>query len=583
MVGSVTMPLLATQLRNDADVLALRRAGREICRLLGFDTQDQVRVATALSEIGRAAVATGTADVVIAVVPGAPQSSLRATFTPEVAFVLDGDSSDGGVPAARRLVKGLEIEPTGAWVVLTKPLSLTARTDETSLAAVRRFTAAAHVADAVDELRVQNSELVRTLDELTQQKDELRRLNTELEDTNRGVLAMYDQLSSELEETNTGVVALYAELDERGRELAAANEAKTRFLRNVSHELRAPVNSILGLVSLLADSHLDADQSQQVAYLRESASTMTQLVDELLDLARAEAGHEDVEPDLVDLPALLDELHGTTQPLLRPGVELRTSTTHTLPFTTDRRLVARVLRNLLTNAAKFTDAGRIELAVETDGDHVRFDVRDTGLGIPDEQVESVFEEFVQVPNRLQPTVRGTGLGLPYARRTAQALGGDLVAASRLGVGSVFTLRLPSLTLAPPPPSGLPRVLEPTDTGPALGHVLVVDDDRAFASVLVAMLQGHAARVSVAHDAKHALALLHDGAADLALLDVRLPGTDGPTLRATIGGLYPSMPTVLMSSAPLPPRDDLAGVLFLPKATVSRDHLVATLRRAQEAR
>src|SRR6478609_7171301 len=121
------MPILATQLRSDADVIALRRAGREICRQLGLDVQDQVRVATALSEMGRAAVATGTADVVIAVVPGTPQATLRAEITPDVAFVLDGDSSDGGVPAARRLVRDLEIEPAGTRVVLTKLLSVTAR------------------------------------------------------------------------------------------------------------------------------------------------------------------------------------------------------------------------------------------------------------------------------------------------------------------------------------------------------------------------------------------------------------------------------------------------------------------------
>lgn len=577
------MPLLTTQLRSDADVLALRRAGREICRQLGLDTQDQVRIATALSEIGRAAVAAGTADVVIAVIPSAPQATLRAEITPDVPFVVEGDSSGGGVPAARRLVKGLEIDPAGARVVLTKLLGLTARTDEASLARVRRSTAAAHVADALDELRVQNNELVRTLDELTQQKEELGRFNDELEETNRGVLAMYDQLSSELEETNTGVVALYAELDERGRELAAANEAKTRFLRNVSHELRSPVNSILGLTSLLVDSHLDADQGQQVTYLRESATTMLQLVDELLDLARAEAGHEDVEPGLVDVTQLLDELHGTTLPLLRPGVSLKTVATHQLPLVTDRRLVARVLRNLLANAAKFTDHGQIDFTATTDGDLVRFDVRDSGLGIPEEHLESVFEEFVQVPNRLQPSARGTGLGLPYARRTSQALGGTLSASSQPDVGSVFTLRLPSLPLDAPHQTPVPgAVREDPSRGHALGHVLIVDDDRAFASVLVALLQADTARVSVAHDASHALALLHDGPADLALLDVRLPGMDGPTLRSRINDQYPGTATVLMSSTRLPPREDLSTVPFLPKASISRDHLVATLRSAREA-
>lgn len=571
--------LLVTQLRSDSDVIALRRAGREICHRLGLDTQDQVRVATALSEIGRSAVASGTADVVVGVLPGLPQATLRAEIVAGTPFLVEGDSSDGGVPAARRLVRGLEVDPTGTRVLLTKALPATARTDEVTLAAVRRSTAAAHVADAVDELRVQNAELVRTLDELTRQQEEQRRLNVELEETNRGVLAMYDQLSSELEETNTGVVALYAELDERGRELAAANEAKTRFLRNVSHELRSPVNSILGLTSLLVDSHLDGEQTQQVGFLRESAATLLTLVDELLDLARAEAGHEDVAPSLVDVAELLDELRGTTLPVVRPGVALRTVAAPGLVLVTDRRLLSRVLRNLLTNAVKFTDHGEIVLRAEADGEVVRFDVHDTGLGIPADQLDAVFEEFVQVPNRLQPTVRGTGLGLPYARRTSEALGGTLVAASRPGEGSVFTLRLPSLAVAEAVPTD-PRP-EPEEADGGLGHVLVVDDDRAYASVVSSMLRDDAARVSVAHDASHALALLHDGAADVALLDVCLPGTDGLALRSTIQSLYPATATVLMSSAPAP--TGIGDAPFLAKSGIDRDRLVATLRREVSAR
>ena len=195
----------------------------------------------------------------------------------------------------------------------------------------------------------------------------------------------------------------------------------------------------------------------------------------------------------------------------------------------------------------------------------------------------IFEEFVQVPNRLQPSVRGTGLGLPYARRTSQALGGTLTSSSVLGAGSVFTLRLPSLAPATQTQDAAPRPPQEDARGHDLGHVLIVDDDRAFAAVLVAMLQAEAVRVSVAHDASHALALLHDGAADLALLDVRLPGMDGPTLRSRIQDLYPGTATVLMSSTTLPAGEDLASVPFLPKAHISRDHLVATLRRAREAR
>ncbi|MCB7136124.1 ATP-binding protein [Cellulosimicrobium marinum] len=578
------MPLLATQLRTDTDVLALRRAGREIGRHLGLDTQDQVRVATALSEVGRAAVATGPVDVVITVVPVVAHAELHAEMVASAPLPTEGDPSDGGVPAARRLVDDLEIDPAGSRVVLTKRLAATARIDAETLETVRRSVGAVHAADALEELRVQNADLLRTLDELTHQREELRRFNDELEETNRGVLAMYDQLSAELEETNTGVVALYAELDERGRALAAANESKSRFLRNVSHELRSPVNSILGLTSLLGDSPLDDDQAQQVTFVRESAATLLTLVDELLDLARAEAGHEDVEAARVELDPLLDELRGTTTPLLRDGVALEVDAVPGLALVTDRRLLARILRNLLTNAVKFTDAGTVRLEVAPDAGCVRFTVTDTGLGIPADQLDAVFEEFVQVPNRLQPTVRGTGLGLPYARSTSQALGGTLVATSDPGEGSVFTLRLPDLPTpsAAAAPGAVPAD-DPAARERSVGHVLVVDDDRAYATVLVAMLRDDAARVSVAHDADHALALLKDGPADVVLLDVRMPAMDGVTLLGRIRDRHPGIPAVLMSSVPAPDVPaSLGPVPFLGKAAVDRASLVATLRRAAGA-
>jgi signal transduction histidine kinase/CheY-like chemotaxis protein len=575
----VSTTLLTARLHTDTDVLALRRAGREIGRHVGLDTQDQVRLATALSEVGRAAVAAGPADVTIAVVPGQPFAVLRAELVAGARFHDAGDSSDGGIPAARRLVDALELDASGMRAVLVKTLGISSRIDEATLSAVRRSVSAAHAADALDELRVQNADLVRTLDELTRQGEELRRFNDELEQTNRGVLAMYDQLSSELEETNTGVVALYAELDERGRELAAANEAKSRFLRNVSHELRTPVNSIIGLTSLLTDSRLDADQAQQVTFVRESAHTLLTLVDELLDLARAEAGHEDVEPTRVDVGALLDELRGTTAPLVRDGVVLDVTAAPGLTLVTDRRLLARVLRNLLTNAVKFTESGRVRLRAEPHAGGARFTVEDTGVGIPADQLDAVFEEFVQVPNRLQPSVRGTGLGLPYARRTSEALGGTLLAASTLGSGSVFTLRLPSMAQVAP---AAPAAADATRAGASdqrIGHVLVVDDDRAYASVLVSMLRDSVARVSVAHDATHALALLRDAPADVVLLDVRMPGTDGPTLLERITAQHPDVPGVLMSSGPRPPVPRTGPTVpFLAKSAIDRDLLVATLGR-----
>ncbi|ANC32324.1 ATP-binding protein [Isoptericola dokdonensis] len=566
----MTTVLLVTRLAGDTDLLALRRSGREAARALGLDPHAQVRLATALSEVGRAALPGGPVDVQLAVVPRGAAPLLRAELVASAPLAVHGAAADGGVPAAARLVDVLDVTDDRRTVTLGMALAPGARTDD--LADLRGTLGLGHDGGALDELRARHAELLRAHDELRAQRDELRRLNSTLARAQADAQAMYAQLSAELEETNSGVVALYGELDERGRELAAANEAKSRFLRNVSHELRTPVNSIIGLTSLLAESRLDAAQADQVGFLADSAGTLLTLVDELLELARAEAGHLDVQPAPVDLAALFDELRGTTAPLVRDGVELVVDDPAGVALVTDRRLVARIARNLLTNAVKFTERGAVRLRAATVDGQVVLTVQDSGVGIPAEHLEDVFEEFVQVPNHLQPGARGTGLGLPYARRVAEALGGTLVAASTPGRGSTFTLTLPA---GPAGPAGAVEAVEAVEEPGTLGHVLVVDDDRAFGAVVAGLLRDDASRVSLAHDAEHALALLRDDPADAVALDVRMPGTDGITLLARLRAEVPRLPAVLMSSGPAPDLpDDLAGTPFLPKARLDRATLAA---------
>jgi signal transduction histidine kinase len=299
----------------------------------------------------------------------------------------------------------------------------------------------------LDELAVQNQQLIAALDEVRAQRDDLARLNAELEETNRGVMALYHQLSDELEETNRGVVALYAELDEKSVQLRAASEAKSRFLANVSHELRAPVTAIIGLGRLLTDSSSDPlteDQDRQVELIRGSAADLLSLVNDLLDLAKAEAGRLEPNWSEVDLKAMFGQLRGTLRPLAtRPEVEFAVDEPTVPMIRSDEVLLAQVLRNLLTNALKFTAAGSVRLSVRrVDGD-AEFVVADTGAGIPAELHERIFEEFYQVPGSQALNGKGTGLGLPYARRLVSILGGALLVASEPGRGSTFTVRLPA--------------------------------------------------------------------------------------------------------------------------------------------
>jgi signal transduction histidine kinase/CheY-like chemotaxis protein len=598
--------LLRTVVRTDADVLALRRTGREVAERLGLEPQDQVRVATALSEVGRSAAANGGGMATVTVREDSGGSTLVITVTTTVTMPVLGPVTEGGVPAARQLLDDVDVRsgpPTE--VVLTK--ALPAKLTRASLDALRTLLGSDRNAEAIDEMRAQNAELVRMLDALTVSARELKQVNAELEETNRGVLAMYRQLSDELEETNTGVVALYAELDERGRQLSAANEAKTRFLRNVSHELRTPVNSILGLASLLADSPLDREQRRQVNFLQDSAAALLGLVNELLDLARAESGRQEVTVTAVDLVELLEELRGTTEPLVRDGVRLEILRPEITTVRTDRRLLTRVLRNLLTNAVKFTDQGHVRLAARLDRDGegrdwVRFAVEDTGLGIAPELLEEVFEEFYQIPNRLQPSVRGTGLGLPYARRSMQTLGGALDVTSTPGQGSTFTASLPLISpgelesgeialdeaaireaMGEPQSTSAGTLADASDQGESAALVdraLVVDDDDAYRAVVADLLRGTAGNVVQAGSAQEAFARSAEARPDIVLLDVRMPDVDGIVAMARLRAERPGLPVVHMSSGPPPDLPPGSGdVPFIAKAEITRATLREAFRRA----
>jgi signal transduction histidine kinase len=191
-----------------------------------------------------------------------------------------------------------------------------------------------------------------------------------------------------------------------------------------------------------------------VQLISTSAEDLLRLVNELLDLAKAESGRLEVAVDDVDLAALFDELRGTTAPLVtRPGVALVVEPPRGVTgFRTDRTLLRHLLRNLLSNAVKFTESGSVTMTAEAGPDAtVTFRVRDTGVGIAEADQAKVFEEFFQVRGRLQSSVTGSGLGLPFARRVCRILGGDLRLASAPGQGTTFSFALP---LAGPEPEAV---------------------------------------------------------------------------------------------------------------------------------
>ncbi|MGZ4426928.1 MAG: ATP-binding protein [Nocardioidaceae bacterium] len=451
--------IYSLELHREFDVFAARQAGREVAAAVGLEGQDLVRVATALSEVSRDVVAAGGGRVAFSLTPPDLLTVELVTFGPAPQIGEQAAVLGGGVEAAQRLVDSLTLDTNAEGHAIIR---LDKRAGSRPLHRVRRLEleqrVAATVRSPLEELRLQNRELILALEDVQARRDELVRVNTELEETNRGVMALYNELSGELETTNQGVVALYAEIDDKSRQLREASEAKSRFLRNISHELRTPGNSVLGLARLLLDANaepLTDEQRHQVEFIEASAMDLVRLVNELLDLSRAESGRLEAHMQDVDLPHLFGELRGTTAPLVtRSEVSLVVEDAGPVgTIRTDPALLGHVLRNLLSNAVKFTESGEVRMSAVREGARVRFTVQDTGIGIAPEDQPHVFEEFFQVPSPLHAGVKGSGLGLPFARLVANILGGDLQLSSARGVGTTFVMELPADGLPTGPQGG----------------------------------------------------------------------------------------------------------------------------------
>ncbi|MFQ3560693.1 ATP-binding protein [Streptomyces gramineus] len=450
-----TDPTTHFRLFSAQDVFGLRRSAQQAATAVALDRQDQVRLATALSELGRDRLGCGELEVTFGLDRADRPTALVVTF-----------SWNGGPPPAQDTLdlvgKLVQVDHQAGTpvsrVVITQPLPAEdTKPDELRNRLADALHGGTRTTEA-DHLRAQTRDLIATLEETRAQREELRRLNEELEETNRGVLALYSELTQELETTNSGVLALHSELEDKRHQLQEASEAKTRFWTNISHELRTPVNSVVALSRLLlapGSPPLLGEQLEQVELIASSGQSLLSLVNDLLDVAKAEAGHLDIHPEPVDLRLLVTHLsrllvssHG------REGVTLATPGLEDLPtLVTDETLLVRILRNVLTNALKFTERGEVNLTVTADPEPtapaVLFTVTDTGIGIPPEETERVFEAFYQVRGPLQSGRPGTGLGLPYARTLTELLGGSLTLTSQVGAGTRIRIRLPDLAHAYP--------------------------------------------------------------------------------------------------------------------------------------
>jgi len=269
-------------------------------------------------------------------------------------------------------------------------------------------------------------------------------LETQLRDKDAAIAA----LSAELAETNQGVVALYSELDDNAARLREVSELKSRFLSYMSHEFRTPLGSIQSLTRILLDrmdGPLTAEQQKQVEFIRVAASELTEMVDDLLELAKVEAGRITISPAWFEMVDLFSALRGMFKPIVATAsVDLVFEEPTGVPriYTDDKKL-SQILRNFISNGLKFTPQGEVRVsAALVEGDRVTFAVTDTGIGIAAEHLGGLFQDFVQVDAPIQKRLRGTGLGLSLSKKLALLLGGDVMVTSQVGLGSTFSVTIP---------------------------------------------------------------------------------------------------------------------------------------------
>lgn len=538
----MTPAITSVAIGHERDIVIARRRACEIARQLHLTVREGTRLGTAVSEIARNALAYAGGGKVEFLLDQEGARSLVVRVSdrgPGIAKpdeVLSGRSRSHsglglGIAGARRLVDGFELNSqpgVGTTVVLKKLLNHTASRTEPSPAEIGERVSRKPY-DVYDEVQQQNQELTNTLAELSQRQDDLARLNRELEETNRGV------------------VALYAELDERAEHLRQADAMKSRFLSHLSHEFRTPLNGIVGLTRLLLNEPGQSDEAiKQIRYIQRSAEDLTELVNDLLDIAKAEAGKLTVHANQFDVSNVFSALRGVFRALSAgESVALIFDEPESMPvLQTDESKVSQIVRNFISNALKFTERGevRVSTAYDATRDEVVFSVSDTGIGIAPEHRQRIFEEFAQIDSAVQRRVKGTGLGLPLCKRLAELLGGRVEVSSHVGVGSTFIARIPRQ-----------YGVETASRGFERRKLLVIDDEEISRYLLRNLLAGPH-EILEASCGREGLQQVIELKPDMVFLDLTMPDMDGVEVlnRLKADPATSSIPVVVVTAQTLEP-------------------------------
>jgi len=530
------------RIRSSNDILSARQRVRDGAAQLGFDHFEQVQIATGISEVGREITASGGGELAVWISETPPR---RLVIGATGVASADGPAAAvaPGIAAAQRLLGPPIDQDSPGWARTFSRLLPKSAPAELNWAVPNATT------DPFQELQRQDSELLALIEKLRVRESELEDLNRELEETNRGVLA------------------LYAELDEKAESAREASNERSRFLSNVTHELRTPLSSILALCRLLlaqSDASLADDQVKQIGYIEKSAQDLLDFVSDLLDLAKVEAGKVAIRSAPFEIEEVFAALRGMFRPLsLDASFPIFFESARVPTMVTDEYKISQILRNLISNALKFTESGEIRVSAihDPEQDEVTFSVADTGIGIDADDLDSIFDEFVQVDTRRGRRERSSGLGLPLSRSLAELMGGSLTVMSQTGVGSTFKLRVPRTYghVAARPTSDL-----------VAGYVLVVDDDPISRYVVKEQLERRGWRVVEAADGDIALRLAQEGDCRAIVSDLAMPGMSGYELLDRLGEdpATADIPVVIRTSRQMTDSD--ARSLVRAAAVLSKD-------------
>ncbi|WP_338674174.1 HAMP domain-containing protein [Streptomyces sp. SCSIO 30461] len=446
---------------------------------------------------------------------------------------------------------------------------------------VSSLNAHARTDELLDQSQRLTAELRARSQELQARQEELQRSNAELAEK----AALLADRNRDIERKNLEIEQARQELEERAKQLSRTSMYKSEFLANMSHELRTPLNSLLILAQLLAqnpEGNLTEKQVDYAEVIHSAGSDLLQLINDILDLSKVEAGKMDVHREPFPLHRLLEYVEVTFRPLASErNLDFGVSTADDVPadITTDETRLRQVLRNLLSNALKFTESGGVRLCVENaSADElpselrglpvVAFRVKDTGVGIAPEHLDSIFGAFQQGAVTTGRRYGGTGLGLSISRELAQLLSGVVVAESRVGEGSVFTFYVPVGGEVPqePPPglatrgTGTSPVRAGAPQQPARGAslsgrtVLIIDDDVRNVYALTEIIEAEGMRVLTADDGRSGIELLTANPdVDLIVMDVMMSGMDGYSATAAIRKLprFASVPVIVVTAKAMP--------------------------------